>query len=413
MTGKYMVFTIPGDSSVALLHDSGPSFVGVPSQSQGRPGFLIAIDQNIPDGQGAQLVVEREGFTPFNVRGILWLSRLGPDDMASFDVDDVRLTANPNKPLPRLVRDRHVFRLATGERFTAIEASFFNGLARFMREGPHAIMPQAQQLKDFGFNMVRTWTLMQLSQFGIGDITLAEFPQLYSEVPKYVQFMARYGLYVEFTAYTSLRDPQHWNRLTEACQSTPWALAELVNENNVPANTIDPNAYQSKPWMNCSHGSNGSGSEAVRPPWDYETFHTNGQAEEQRKIGHNAMELYDGAGDWAPGGRPVITNETSRCPQVGMWTGASPAQAVQRAYDSAAGAALLCAGSCFHSVQGKKAALLEGIEATAGQAWAQGARSVPLHYQHGQYIRLAPMPGTLRVYQRRVGDDAWTVTIRE
>src|SRR2546426_7962277 len=51
-----------------------------------------------------------------------------------------------------------------------------------------------------------------------------------------------------------------------------------------------------------------------------------GAVEEQRKIGHNAMEIWGG---------PTLTNETSRCPEVGMWRGADPARTAALAFDSA------------------------------------------------------------------------------
>jgi hypothetical protein len=415
MTGKYAVFTTPEDATVSLLHDTGASFQGVAGEVQGRPAHILTIDQDLPDGNGALLTVARKDFVTTSQRGKLWLSRVDGNGFAAFDVDDVRLTANPNRPLPRLVATRHYFVTATGERHTIIEASFFNGLARFLREGATAITPELQQLADLGFNTARTWTRFQLAQYGIGDCTLAEFPDLYQRIPDYVWCLARYGIYADFTAYTGKEDydPWHWDQLTEACQPVPWAIASLVNENDQAGNHIDETQFQPKPWMRCSHGSHGGSAHVgVRPPWDWEELHTNGQSEEQRKIGHNAMECYTGAGEMAPGGKPVITSETSRCPEVGMWSGAGVDRCRALAFDAAAGAALLVAGACFHSVAGKKAGRLAGVELEAATAWAQGARSVPLRYQDGVYRRIDD-PLYLRTYQRVLADgDAWTVRIR-
>jgi hypothetical protein len=86
------------------------------------------------------------------------------------------------------------------------------------------------------------------------------------------------------------------------------------------------------------------------------------------------------------------------------------------AFDAAAGAALLCAGSCYHSVNGKQSALWDGLELECARAWAEGARSVPLEFQKGRYAHPANLegPGDLRVYQRVLPDGrAHTVKIRK
>jgi hypothetical protein len=155
-----------------------------------------------------------------------------------------------------------------------------------------------------------------------------------------------------------------------------------------------------------SHGSNGSQAAPVMPPWDYGTFHTNGSSEEQRKVGHNAQEL-------AP--VPVLTNETSRYPEDGMWVGASLARQQQLAHDAAAGAALLAAGSCFHSVSGKSSVLWSADELVVARAWAAGARSVDLACQAGPYVHREDLegPNDLRVYERPVAGHGCIVRIRK
>jgi hypothetical protein len=87
------------------------------------------------------------------------------------------------------------------------------------------------------------------------------------------------------------------------------------------------------------------------------------------------------------------------------------------AYDAAAGAALLCAGSCFHSESGRTSSLWTGDEADVAEAWALGAASVDLSYQDGLYNHPQELetPDLLRVYQRYFTDarGAWTVEIRK
>jgi hypothetical protein len=143
----------------------------------------------------------------------------------------------------------------------------------------------------------------------------------------------------------------------------------------------------------CSHGSNGSQSQPIKPDWDYATFHTNGAFEENRKVGHNAMETWTG---------PTDTNETSRFPEVGMWSGADRQRQKDLAFDSAAGAALLCAGSCFHSVHGKDSTLFDADHVEVATEWCRGADSVDLSQQDQPYVHRQDLetPGMLRVYQR-------------
>jgi hypothetical protein len=141
------------------------------------------------------------------------------------------------------------------------------------------------------------------------------------------------------------------------------------------------------------------------PILDYQTFHTNGAGEEARKVGHNAWEIWSG---------PTLTNETSRYPEVGMWTGVDLETQKRLAFDSAAGAALLAAGSCFHSVAGKNSRLWDAAAFAVATAWADGARSVPLFCQSGGYVHRQDLEGSayLRVYQRG-NDDRCIVRIRK
>jgi hypothetical protein len=89
---------------------------------------------------------------------------------------------------------------------------------------------------------------------------------------------------------------------------------------------------------------------------------------------------------------------------------------INRAYDAAAGAALLAAGSAYHSVSGKSSVLWQGCELDAAHAWAAGAASVPLEFQAGRYIHRDDLegPNDLRVYERRLSDGrGYIVRIRK
>lgn len=287
--------------------------------------------------------------------------------------------------LPRLRRRGHCLEKATGERFTVIECSDFFLYGRYLNG--EDITPILIQRAQCGFNTLRVWTLMKLEWAGIGDITLDEHPDFYTKLPSFLKLCESYGFYIELTAYIGPpADPNHWYMLGEAVRHSPNVLLELVNENDV--HPIDLSPYSPISGVLCSHGSNGSQAWPPTPHWDYATFHTNGAGEEQRKIGHNAMEIWDG---------PTITNETSRFPEVGMWVGADMNRIGNLAYDSAAGAALLCAGSCFHSVHGKNSSLFDRDTIIAAAMWCMGASSIDLSQQDEPYSRV---DRCLREYHR-------------
>src|SRR5215471_622358 len=132
------------------------------------------------------------------------------------------------EPLPRLVVNGQMFMQETGTPFTAVECSDFNLLARYLNgENIRPILADRA-----GFNMLRVWTLMELSQWGIGDLTLEQHPDLYDQLPRFCDLCASYGKYVELTAYTGINDPQHWSRLGLAVQACSNVIVELVNEDD-------------------------------------------------------------------------------------------------------------------------------------------------------------------------------------
>ncbi len=253
------------------------------------------------------------------------------------------------------------------------------------------IDPILKQRAACGFNLLRVWTYYDLqTPPPIGRLIPNEYPDFYTRiVPAFVKKCARYGLYLELTAYVQpeLSDLAHWWLLTEACQEvSPRPLVELVNEND--QHPLDLSPYRNVEGLLCSHGSNGSEQAPVQPFWDYCGFHTNGAYEWQRKVGHNSMEQGD---------LPVIANENTRF--------VDNDDSLEHAEDAPAGGALLCAGSVFHSQGGKPSVLWEGRELLCALMWATGARGVPLFCQSGPYKHRGDLEGDtyLRVYQR--GDD--------
>lgn len=317
---------------------------------------------------------------------------------------ELGITPKPSPVTRNLVSRGMFFGLDNGELFTAVECTDFGLLASYQNEGEEALRPVMEQRADCGFNLRRVWTAFDGIP-GIGTFTTLD----YSIIRAFMAFCARYGSYVEFTAYTGWNDPHHWQNLCEAAlQCSPMPLLELVNE--LDQNTDEPDAlgrvfqlplFQQAPApLLSSHGSNGSGINAnppVQPPWSYQTMHYNNATEWQRKVGHNSMEVWSG---------PTLANENPRY--------TDNTQSEPYAYDAAAGAALLCAGSCYHSVNGKASALWTPDEERCARMWAAGARSVDLRFQDGRYVNVPPTDDLLRIYQRVLPDgSAATVEIRK
>jgi hypothetical protein len=301
--------------------------------------------------------------------------------------------------LPRLVPAGSVFTLSTGERFTAIECSDFNLFGRYLIEGEDVVREVLKERSALGFNMLRVWSEYQgNAQFTaeIGRLVPSEHDFYYEHLVTFLGLCSAYGLYVELTVFTGTGIRNHWDNLGAWLPGVTNVIVELANEVNAHP-SINPNDYRPIPGVICSHGSNGSQSVPVRPAWDYETAHFNDAFQWPRKVGHNSMEYTVGAEALPASGKPVIANENTRPDRDGNGN---------HFYDAAAGAALLCAGSCFHSQSGKRSSLFDSRDRAFAEAWVAGAKSVPLSAQGQPYKHRMDLEGPNagatgeRVYQR-------------
>jgi len=291
-----------------------------------------------------------------------------------------------NKKLPNLSIEGQFF-LSDNNRFTVIECSDYVLYSRFINN--ENIKPQLDQRAEAGFNFKRVWTNFDERTIGFKCIP-SEHVNFYDAIPEFINLNASYDSYVEFTAFVQpqRQEIDHWTNLNNACRELP-VLIELVNEND--QHPIDLRNFSKFDEILTSHGSNGSEHWSVESYWDYLTFHTNDASEEQRKVGHNAMEIWNG---------PVITNETSRYPEVGMWVNSDLNRQRNLAFDSAAGASLLCAGSCFHMNHGSE--VWDNNTFEIAKEWVRGAKSIDLNCQSFPYIHRQDLegPDDLRVYQK-------------
>ena len=299
------------------------------------------------------------------------------------------------------------FFTAGGQPWTMIQCSDFHLLGRWIRG--EDIQPILQQRRDGGFNTLRVWTAYDLEDAGIGRLIPSEHFDYDTRLVEFLSLCAQWGLYIELTAFAGRMHSAyitifqnddamlaHWARL-QSVAPPETTLLELVNEGDHEANFQIPWDSLGRPAHIASHGSARADLWPPRvppfaSPWGFSSYHTNDLPEWWRKVGHNAMEIADHYGI------PVSANENQRFPDKD----ANPTHA----YDAARAAALLCAGSCYHSVHGKSSQLWTGLEETAAQAWAAGARSVPLEFQRGAYRHRTDLEqgNFLRVYQRTLPD---------
>lgn len=294
-----------------------------------------------------------------------------------------------------------------GESWTAIETSEFSLYKRYL-DGED-ITPILAERHELGFNTLRVW-LLNTSVIP-GGLQPKDYPQFYESLRPFVRLCASYGFVVEVTAFTQTqslmpsRDAQvaHWTAVQDALRPVAGqVLLELVNEANQHDNRTDAALLALRPaGLLASSGSNGADSAPPEPAWDYVLYHSNGLSEFQRKVGHNAMEYADHYR------KPAMANENTRYPDQD--------QSEAHAYDAAMGAALLSAGSCFHSQSGKFSRRFDADERRYAAAWVAGAKSVPLEFREGQYIRRDDLngPQVIRAYEKRLPDGrSYVIRIR-
>jgi hypothetical protein len=285
-------------------------------------------------------------------------------------------------------------------------------------EGQHAVTPVLQQRQSLRYNMLRVWTwydggINNDFYWQIGRLVPAEHSDYWHKLEDFTGLCANYGMYIDFTAFIGQQGGpaspamhEHWQRLGTVLPDKTNTLVELINENNAHRDQIDTNAFGPLPGVICSRGSNGRENPPCRPWYSggYETLHYNDAFEWWRKVGHNSMEWSVGAEGLVASHVPALANENTRHPDRST--------SLEHAYDAAAAAALLCGGSCFHSVEGKRSHLWSGVELECAKAWSDGAHSVNLNFQSGYYVREDPGQ-YLRVYSRVVGGQRETVYIRK
>lgn len=99
MAYLFAYYPEPVGARMTLTPDVGGTLVGVPyTHSSGRQGQSVMVPDSVPNGQGAALVLEAEGYYPLTLRGFLMLEAEATQPTARLQVDDSKLTATGVPP---------------------------------------------------------------------------------------------------------------------------------------------------------------------------------------------------------------------------------------------------------------------------------------------------------------------------
>lgn len=338
----------------------------------------------------------------------------------------------PWTPLPRLVTRGQFFALDTGERWTRIGLNEHQLLDRWMHDRAlyEAVLAQRESILVDGtraFNTLRIFSMCFRRVDGQLQACPVTFDAAYYvELRAMLDDLNRRRWYVDLVVFGSaprlMPDPaqrlRHWTAIGEAVQGASNVMVNLGNELDHPANYFDTAPFQRLPGVIVSRGSGMTRSAPPRheAPWDFELYHTNEAPEWQREA-HNAMEFSQGAEQIRASRLPIVVDENKRYPDATF--------NLEHAHDAAAAIALLTAGGDLHCDHCRYSELWDAREVQAAQAWATGARSVPLACQAGPYSHPITLenrpelpgydprwPSYLRVYDRPVAGFDCVVKIR-
>lgn len=391
-------------------HDNGRVFAGQASVFEGRPCVMFELADDLPNGNGAALFLDREGSKPTTYHGVLRTDRVNPaTGSVGFDVDMLPMEdVRPSFSLPVLEpRGRYFWQ--NGQRFFLNGATAFNAFALYLQQGEGAVSEFLHQRQELGFNAARIWTAYNIPL--IGRLVPREVPGYYDRMLEMNALCAAYGQYPYWTVFAGAnaetlggrQEMLDHLRLMGAALDGTFALMDEHNEYgywpNDESKFIGPNPPSTVLW------SQGSGMQDAAPPQPFGRFyayHPASQSEWQRKVGKQNIDFAIEFNLLSPG----VDDETVRLEPNGETN-------VQHVHDAAQQGAFFGAGAFMHSAQAKRAALFIGPEHVCAVAWNAGVRGVPLDIaQEGRYEHLEGQegPGILRVYRKTLGDRSHTIT---
>lgn len=399
---KRYIFPDPLDAHCVLQPDESGPIAGVPDThpSNGAPCQSFDVPSSVPNKHGATLTIEKKGYAPYILHGILDTVTAGG---GGYEVDVFRLQkAGSVRPF-RL--DGHFCRyLDDGTEMLINETTGFRLFARW-RAGEVAAETFVQSCVDHRLNCVRV-SGMQDTTLYLTDPALRYriFPddaQYYRDLADFYDWCGSYGLTLDFVCcmQTQTLMPNETRQIAHLQQifdvfHDHYALVSKVNEQGVHDNSISAGALAlPKPagaTFILSTGSKESGNEdPLEPIADDVEIHLNDANEWWRK-GHNAWEIANRVN------RSGRVSETTRTDKDGNLAHFEDDGKTQTAMTTAA---------LIHSPEGKNA---DPFTTSVPQIDAHnaGVFAVPLAQRRGNYQRF-DNPDVLRDYQ--MGTYRWQV----
>jgi len=376
---RVSVTVSPGDATCTLAPAGDRPYAVITATGENHQTFTLPAD--LPCW-GAQVTISKPGYVTVTEFRIL--------PATDTEWPNTRLERDV-VTLPPLVRQGQFYDQQDGTPVTIIEASAFRLYERLL--AGEDIDPVLAQWRDEGFNLLRVWLL----NTSVGHIVPAEHPDFYARLPELVGRAARFGLYLELTVFTQTQalmpalatQQAHYDQTVTALGPLFYFL-EGGNEVDSHDNAFDDRLRFWKPagaTFDLCRGSNGADAWAVEPVLESVRYHSNDTNEWWRRQAHNGMEIADAFRV------PCIANENTRPDRDDV---------AEHHRDAAAGAALLSAGSCFHSQSGKNAVVMTGTDLICARAFVAGARSVDLSQRTQPYVHRTDLegPSVVRAYQR-------------
>lgn len=392
----------PRDDAPTIIADNPPGgtqlaahFEGVEGQPPNR--WVVTVPEDITGGATVYYQKKQKDFRVIVPPGPgVWEAGQAPCLPPEYadDPEKVALIYHWAPTLLPLIVDGQFFRTNDGQPFTVIGCSDFAIWQRFSQG--EDISPILAQRFALGFNQLRVFTHF------CGGLGTFDGRAVVDTLRPFCSAVGLAGLRLELvvsadhstSGWSNDDEVNWWQTVNALVAGYPHVTLEGINEGDHPANQTDAVKQFTNPSVLASRGSCVQDSGTMEPVLTYATYHpARGGDDWGRRVGHNAME------DVAEPHRiATVSNENKRPDEDGYHA--------YRFEDAARAAALLCAGSTFHSTSGKSSVLFSPDELPCAEAWVRGAKDVPLAFQRGQYRHRSDLETDeiVRAYSRVLSD---------
>lgn len=260
------------------------------------------------------------------------------------------------------------------------------------------ITPQLKQRVSVGANTLRVFAMFNAAGIGaasgLGELRPATYADYYARLGSFLDLTASFGLRVELVALADAQDllPRfedqrtHLEQVAAVLFTHPLTFLEVCNEpfkNGCDVERLEPTARTAGVPYALGTYDVAAGQESIAHG-QYLTLHTERKAEWPRTA-RALGELRDGFDVFRGVHVPVVGDEPTGFAEVARGDSRSATPEDGRYF--AATAALMGAGSTFHSDDGIASRLLGPVQLEAAREWFAAARWVPVDAQFSAYQR--------------------------